>query len=75
MSYVTHARASLNPQGRLKLVTLVVEVGWAQGACRGAVPSRSGHGLEVSRPGGCRIVCVSGWVSVSKEIDCDYDDE
>ncbi|MCK3771299.1 IS481 family transposase, partial [Microbacterium aerolatum] len=30
MSYVTHARASLTPQGRLKLVQLVLEEGWAQ---------------------------------------------
>lgn len=30
MSYVTHARASLTPQGRYKLVQLVVEDGWAQ---------------------------------------------
>lgn len=30
MSYVTHARASLTPQGRLKLVQLVVDEGWAQ---------------------------------------------
>ncbi len=30
MSYVTHARASLTPQGRLKLVQLVLEGGWAQ---------------------------------------------
>lgn len=30
MSYVTHARASLTPQGRLKLVQLVLEQGWAQ---------------------------------------------
>ena len=30
MSYVTHARASLTPQGRFKLVQLVVEEGWAQ---------------------------------------------
>jgi len=30
MSYVTHARASLTPQGRLKLVRLVLEEGWAQ---------------------------------------------
>lgn len=30
MSYVTHARASLTPQGRLKMVQLVLEEGWAQ---------------------------------------------
>jgi transposase InsO family protein len=30
VSYVTHARAALNPQGRLKLVKLVVNDGWTQ---------------------------------------------
>ena len=30
MSYVTHANAKLTPAGRLKLVTLVVDEGWAQ---------------------------------------------
>jgi transposase InsO family protein len=30
MSYVTHARAELTPAGRLKLVRLVVDDGWAQ---------------------------------------------
>jgi transposase InsO family protein len=30
MSYVTHARAALNPQGRLKIAQLVVNDGWAQ---------------------------------------------
>lgn len=30
MSYVTHARAALNPAGRLKIVQLVVEDGWTQ---------------------------------------------
>jgi transposase InsO family protein len=30
VSYVTHARAALNPAGRLKLVQLVVNDGWAQ---------------------------------------------
>ena len=30
MSYVTHARASLTLQGRLKLVQLVLDEGWAQ---------------------------------------------
>lgn len=30
MSYVTHARASLTPAGRLKLVQLVLEGGWTQ---------------------------------------------
>lgn len=30
MSYVTHARASLTVQGRLKIVQLVLEEGWAQ---------------------------------------------
>ena len=30
MSYVTHARASLAPAGRLKLVRLVLEDGWTQ---------------------------------------------
>ncbi|MFU8948169.1 leucine zipper domain-containing protein, partial [Mycetocola zhadangensis] len=30
MSYVTHARAALNPTGRLKLVQLVVDDGWTQ---------------------------------------------
>lgn len=30
MSYVTHARASLTPQGRLKLVQLALQEGWTQ---------------------------------------------
>jgi transposase InsO family protein len=30
VSYVTHARAALNPAGRLKIVQLVVNDGWAQ---------------------------------------------
>jgi transposase InsO family protein len=30
MSYVTHARASLTPAGRLKLVQLVLDEGWTQ---------------------------------------------
>lgn len=30
MSYVTHARAALNPAGRLKIAQLVVNGGWAQ---------------------------------------------
>src|SRR6218665_1601074 len=30
VSYVTHARAGLNPVGRLKLVQLVVDQGWTQ---------------------------------------------
>ncbi len=30
MSYVTHARAALNPAGRLKIAQLVVDHGWAQ---------------------------------------------
>ena len=30
MSYVTHARAALNPAGRLKIAQLVVNDGWAQ---------------------------------------------
>lgn len=30
MSYVTHARAALNPQGRFKLVQLVIDEGWTQ---------------------------------------------
>ena len=30
MSYVTHARAALNPSGRLKIAQLVINDGWAQ---------------------------------------------
>lgn len=30
MSYVTHARAALNPAGRLKIAQLVINDGWAQ---------------------------------------------
>jgi transposase InsO family protein len=30
VSYVTHARAALNPAGRLKLVKLVIDDGWTQ---------------------------------------------
>ena len=30
MSYITHARASLTPQGRLKMVLLVVNEKWTQ---------------------------------------------
>ncbi len=30
MSYVTHARAALNPSGRLKIAQLVLNEGWAQ---------------------------------------------
>ncbi|XJV90014.1 leucine zipper domain-containing protein [Glutamicibacter creatinolyticus] len=30
MSYITHARASLTPQGRLKMVLLVINEKWTQ---------------------------------------------
>jgi transposase len=49
VSYVTHARAALNPAGRLKLVQLVVNDGWAQ--------ARVAERLQVARG------TVSKWVS------------
>ena len=49
MSYVTHARAALNPQGRLKLVKLVIDDGWAQ--------ARAAERFQVARG------TVSKWVS------------
>ena len=49
MSYVTHARAALNPAGRLKIAQLVVDDGWAQ--------SRVAERFQVARG------TVSKWVS------------
>ena len=49
MSYVTHANAMLTPEGRLKLVRLVLEDGWTQ--------ARVAERLQVSR------ATVSRWVS------------
>lgn len=49
MSYVTHARAALNPQGRLKLVKLVIDEGWTQ--------ARAAERYQVARG------TVSKWVS------------
>lgn len=49
MSYVTHARAALNPTGRLKLVQLVIRDGWTQ--------ARVAERLQVSRG------TVSKWVA------------
>jgi transposase InsO family protein len=49
MSYVTHANAPLTPQGRLKLVELVIRDGWAH--------ARVAERLQVSRP------TVSKWVA------------
>ncbi|MGL3151891.1 IS481 family transposase, partial [Microbacterium sp. A82] len=49
MSYVTHARAALNPQGRLKLVKLVIDDGWAQ--------ARAAERFQVARG------TVSKWVA------------
>jgi transposase InsO family protein len=48
ISYVTHANASLTPEGRLKLAHLVVRDGWAQ--------ARVAERLQVSR------ATVSKWV-------------
>jgi transposase InsO family protein len=48
ISYVTHANAPLTPEGRLKLVQLVVDHGWAQ--------ARVAERLQVSR------ATVSKWV-------------
>ncbi|MDQ5862406.1 MAG: IS481 family transposase [Actinomycetota bacterium] len=49
MSYVTHANAMLTPEGRLKLVRLVLEDGWTQ--------ARVAERLQVSR------ATVFRWVS------------
>ena len=49
ISYVTHANASLTPEGRLKLAQLVVRDGWAQ--------ARVAERLQVSR------ATVSKWVT------------
>jgi transposase InsO family protein len=49
MSYVTHANASLTPEGRLKLVRLVIDDGWAQ--------ARVAERLQCSR------ATVSKWVA------------
>lgn len=49
MSYVTHARASLNPQGRLKLVQLVVRDEWTH--------ARAAERFQVARG------TVSKWVA------------
>ena len=49
MSYVTHANAALTPEGRLKLVRLVLEDGWTQ--------ARVAERLQVSR------ATVSRWVN------------
>ncbi|WP_226533442.1 leucine zipper domain-containing protein, partial [Microbacterium paraoxydans] len=49
MSYVTHARASLTPQGRLKLVQLVLDQGWTQ--------ARAAERFQVARG------TVSKWVT------------
>ena len=49
MSYVTHARAALNPQGRFKLVTLVIDEGWSQ--------ARAAERFQVARG------TVSKWVA------------
>ena len=49
MTYVTHARASLTPRGRLKLVQLVLDEGWAQ--------ARAAERFQVARG------TVSKWVA------------
>lgn len=49
MSYVTHARAALSVEGRLKIARLVIDQGWAQ--------ARVAEQFQVSRG------TVSKWVA------------
>ena len=50
MSYVTHAGAALNPAGRLKIVQLVVNAGWAQACIAERFQVASGHRVQVGGP-------------------------